>query len=69
MVKHRPLMYKNVKKLEILRSEITFLMDVYTVKVKNSSNKKKYKFKLEHIRWRAIANPHALEDILWYSIL
>ena len=20
-------------------------------------------FKLEHIRWRAIANPHALEDI------
>ena len=30
MVKHRPLMYKNGKKtFEILRSEITFLMDLY----------------------------------------
>ena len=25
----------------------------------------KFKHKLEHIRWRAIANPHALEEILW----
>ena len=30
MVKHRPLMSKKVKKtFEILRSEITFLMDLY----------------------------------------
>ena len=30
MVKHTPFMYKNVKKtFEILRSEITFLMDLY----------------------------------------
>ena len=32
MVKHGPLMYNNVKKtFEILRSEITFLMDLYSV--------------------------------------
>ena len=30
MVTHRPFMYKNVKKtFEILRSEITFLTDLY----------------------------------------
>ena len=30
MVKHRPLMYKKCEKtFEILRSEITFLMDLY----------------------------------------
>ena len=30
MVKHRPFMYKKCKKaFEILRSEITFLMDLY----------------------------------------
>ena len=33
MIKHRPLMYKNVKKtFEILRSEITFLMGLYVRK-------------------------------------
>ena len=39
MVKHRPLMYnRNVKKtFEILRSEITFVMDLYTVHNKFSN--------------------------------
>ena len=31
MVKHKPLMYKKCEKtFEILRSEITFLMDLYS---------------------------------------
>ena len=49
--KDRPKMGQFFEILSILNKKIIFLPVLITINI------------LEHIRWRAIANPHALEEI------
>ena len=51
--------------LKLFNTLMVFLKEFF-IKVdfeKNQQTTKKKHEKLEHIRWRAIANPHALEEI------